>query len=241
MCLIESIDRLSYVSDAITQVVRALKGSVPLIGFAGSPWTVATYCVEGASTKHFAEIKRLVYSAPDVMHKFLHDLTELTINYLNMQIDAGVSAVMLFDSWGGVLACDEYLAFSLKYLRRIVNQVKLKREFCNKDIPIVLFTKGGGNWLELIAGTGCDAVGIDSSIDISVAKKRIGRLVALQGNLDPFALYAPKQMIRKKAQKIIHDFDSNVGHVFNLGHGIDKNTPIDHVEALVDAVTSITF
>ncbi|AWX13876.1 uroporphyrinogen decarboxylase [Mergibacter septicus] len=228
---------LQYVMNAVRTIRRELNGAVPLIGFSGSPWTLATYMVEGGSSKAFTKIKKMLYSEPQVLHQLLDKLADSVILYLNAQIKAGVQAVMIFDTWGGVLAHREYPEFSLQYMQKIVEG--LIRENEGRKVPVTLFTKGGGLWLEAIANTGCDAVGLDWTVNLADAKARIGDKVALQGNLDPSVLYAPSQRIEQEVQQILDDFHTTGsvnGQVFNLGHGIHQDVPEDAPKILVDAV-----
>ncbi|TEA79194.1 uroporphyrinogen decarboxylase [Allopusillimonas ginsengisoli] len=229
---------LRYVFDAVSLIRKELDGKVPLIGFAGSPWTVACYMVEGQGTKEYQLIKTMLYSRPDLLHRILEINAQATTQYLNAQIEAGAQAVMVFDSWGGVLADGMYQEFSLAYIRKILKG--LIRENDGRIVPVIVFTKGGALWLEDIADLGCDAVGLDWTANLTNARKRIGDKVALQGNLDPMAMFAGDQVIRAQARKVIDDFGpvGNGGHVFNFGHGISRFTPPQAVAALVDEVHS---
>jgi len=225
---------MPYVYDTIRLIKQGLDGKVPLIGFAGSPWTLATYMVEGGSTKTFSKIKGMMYEQPEVLLHLLNILSESVTKYLNAQIDAGVDAVMIFDTWGGVLSPECYEKFSLAPMRAIIQ--KLHQNRGEQRIPSILFTKNGGQWLEQMAATGCSALGLDWTINIGEAKQRVGHQVALQGNLDPCILYASPDTIRENVRNILNDFGSGVGHVFNLGHGINPDVNPDHVKVLVDAV-----
>jgi uroporphyrinogen decarboxylase len=225
---------LRYVMDAVRVIRHELAGRVPLIGFAGSPWTLATYMVEGGSSKDFSRIKGLLYDQPTLLHQLLGINTQAVIAYLSAQIAAGAQALMVFDTWGGVLAPRAYREFSLAYMARIVAEVA--REANGQRVPIILFTKGGGAWLEDIAATGCDAVSVDWTVDLGDARHRIGTRVALQGNLDPAALAASPTSIRQQVAQTLADFGSGCGHIFNLGHGIQPWTNPEHVQALVEAV-----
>lgn len=225
---------LQYVMNAVRTIRHELKGEVPLIGFSGSPWTLATYMVEGGSSKAFTKIKKMMYVEPQTLHKLLDKLAESVILYLNAQIKAGVQAVMVFDTWGGVLAHNEYKEFSLRYMHKIVDG--LVRENENRKVPVTLFTKGGGLWLEAIAETGCDAIGLDWTIDIADARKRIGHKVALQGNMDPSVLYASPERIEQEVKNILASFGNGSGHVFNLGHGIHLDVPVENPKVFVDAI-----
>ncbi len=222
-------NELSYVGEAIALTKQALNGKVPLIGFAGSPWTVACYMIEGAGSKTFLTIRKMLYKEPQIIEALLIKLTQLTQAYLRMQVKAGADVIMLFDTWGGILTPPLYQRFSLNYMRELAKSVA---------VPVILFTKGAGNALELIADAHCDAVGIDWTIDIAEAKKRIGHKVAIQGNLDPAVLLSDPRAVQSAAQAILTAWGKDPGHVFNLGHGIDKDTPIENVEALVEAVQS---
>ncbi len=227
-------DDLGYVMDAVRLVRKELDGRVPLIGFAGSPWTVATYAVEGGSSKTFSVIKGMAYGAADELHALLARLAVATTDYLNAQIEAGVQAVMIFDTWGGVLSHITYLEFSLRYMSQIVDG--LKRENDGRRVPVILFTKGGGTWLEEMAGTGCDALGVDWSTDLDDARKRVGNKVALQGNMDPSVLYASPAVIETEVARILGQFGHGSGHVFNLGHGIHPEISPEHARCMVEAV-----
>ena len=225
---------LRYVMDAVRVIRHELAGRVPLIGFAGSPWTLATYMVEGGSSKDFSRIKGLLYDQPALLHQLLEINTQAVTAYLSAQVVAGAQALMVFDTWGGVLAPRAYREFSLAYMARIVAEVM--READGQRIPIILFTKGGGAWLEDIAVTGCDAVGVDWTVDLRDARRRIGTQVALQGNLDPATLAASPASIRQQVAQTLADFGDGCGHIFNLGHGIQPWTNPEHVHALVEAV-----
>lgn len=227
-------DDLGYVMDAVRLIRKELDGRVPLIGFSGSPWTLATYMIEGGSTKDFRQIKTMMYQAPELLHKLLSTITESVISYLNAQIAAGVQTVMVFDTWGGVLTTNDYEAFSLQYMRKIVKA--LNTGSGDDRIPTILFTKGGGLWLERIADTGCDGIGLDWSIEIGDAKARVGDRVTLQGNMDPAMLRAPDDRIRQEVKHIIDSFGEGTGHVFNLGHGITPDIDPAKVKVYVDAV-----
>ena len=225
---------LQYVMNAVRTIRRELKGEVPLIGFSGSPWTLATYMVEGGSSKAFTKIKKMMYADPQLLHALLDKLADSVILYLNAQIKAGAQAVMVFDTWGGVLAHEEYKTFSLQYMQKIVEG--LIRESEGRKVPVTLFTKGGGLWLEAIADTGCDAVGLDWTVDIREAKKRVGHKVALQGNMDPSVLYAPAARIEQEVKNILAGFGEGSGHVFNLGHGIHQDVPTESPKVFVNAI-----
>ena len=231
-------DELKYVTDAVAVIRRELDGRVPLIGFSGSPWTLATYMVEGQSSKDFAKIKCMMFSDPALLHQLLSVLAESVISYLNAQIAAGAQAVMVFDTWGGALSPENYRNFSLEYMQRIV--AGLTRENEGRKVPVVLFTKGGGQWLEHIAATGCDAIGVDWTTDLSDARARVGDQVALQGNMDPCALYCEPARIREEVAKVLASYGDGPGHVFNLGHGIHPAIPPEHAGAFVDAVHELS-
>jgi len=229
---------LGYVLDAVRLIRQELAGRVPLMGFAGSPWTLATYMVEGGSSKDFARIKRLLYSDPKLLHKLLDVLAKSVTQYLNAQIVAGAQAVMLFDTWGGTLTPNSYKEFSLQYMNSIV--AGLRRESEGRRVPVVLFTKGGGAWLEDMTATGADALGIDWTQDLADARRRVGEKVALQGNLDPAALYATPETVRDLVSKALASFGHGEGHVFNLGHGVHADTQPEHVAAMVQAVHDLS-
>ncbi|MBL7004388.1 MAG: uroporphyrinogen decarboxylase [Gammaproteobacteria bacterium] len=227
-------DKLRYVTDAVSLIRKELDGKVPLIGFSGSPWTLATYMIEGSGSKDYRHTKGMMYDSPASLHKILDTVAQSVVSYLNAQIHAGAQSVMIFDTWGGVLTPSAYQEFSLRYMQQIVSQ--LDRTYEGKTIPVTLFTKGGAQWLESIADTGCDAVGLDWTITLAEAKSRIGDKVALQGNMDPCVLYASPETIQQTAKQIITEFGADSGHVFNLGHGIHPTMNPEHLAALVDAV-----
>ncbi|MFO7603312.1 MAG: uroporphyrinogen decarboxylase [Gammaproteobacteria bacterium] len=230
---------LGYVTDAVSMIRRELDGRVPLIGFSGSPWTLATYMVEGGSTKEFAKVKGMLYDRPDLMHKLLDVVAETVIQYLNAQIEAGAQAVMIFDTWGGVLTTRDYKNFSLNYMQKIVDG--LKREHDGDKIPVIMFSKGGCQWLESQAETGVDALGLDWTLDIGLARQRIGDQVALQGNMDPSVLYATPARIREEVAFILESYGKGSGHVFNLGHGIHQYVDPDHAGAFIEAVHELSI
>ncbi len=225
---------LRYVIDTVSLIRKNLQGSVPLIGFSGSPWTLATYMVEGGSSKNFQKVKGLMYGQPQLMHLLLDKLARAVADYLNAQIMAGAQAVMLFDTWGGLLTTEDYSDFSLRYAKQV--RALLKTDYQGQRIPCILFTKGGGQWLENMADAGYDALGLDWQTDIRQARHRVGDKVALQGNLDPVALYASPEVIGEKVKSILHHYGTGSGHVFNLGHGILPDINPEHVKAMVDAV-----
>ncbi|HEX7964360.1 MAG TPA: uroporphyrinogen decarboxylase [Gammaproteobacteria bacterium] len=229
---------LRYVMDAVRLIRKDLGGRVPLIGFAGSPWTLATYMVEGGSSKDFSRIKQMMYRDPRTLQKLLELLTRAVTQYLNAQVAAGAQALMIFDTWGGTLTPPAYREFSLQYMSAIVQG--LKRENEGRRVPVTLFTKGGGPWLEHMAESGCDALGIDWTQDLADARRRVGDKVALQGNLEPSALYAQPETVRDLVWKTLAAFGHHEGHVFNLGHGIHADTPPESVAALVKAVHDLS-
>jgi uroporphyrinogen decarboxylase len=238
---VPDLDKLRYVFDAVTSIRRALNGRVPLIGFSGSPWTLGCYMVEGAGSDDYRLVKTMLYARPDLMHRILAVNAEAVTAYLNAQIDAGAQAVMVFDSWGGVLADGAFQRFSLDYTRRVV--AGLQREKDGQRIPCIVFTKGGGPWLDEIAACGADVVGLDWTVNLGQARARVGGQVALQGNLDPNVLFAPPEAVAREAVAVLDSFGPPQredggwdGHVFNLGHGISQHTPPEHVSALVEAV-----
>lgn len=230
--------KLRYVMDAVRLVRRELRGRVPLIGFAGSPWTVATYMVEGGGSRTFQHIKGMLYGSPRDLHRLLEVLTRATIGYLNAQIAAGAQAVMVFDTWGGALTPADYREFSLRYMEQIVAGLVRRNE--GRSVPVILFTKGGGAWLADLAATGCDALGVDWTTDLADARRAVRDRVALQGNLDPGALYAPPAQIREQVARVLRSFGHGHGHVFNLGHGIHPDVPPGHAAAMVDAVHELS-
>jgi uroporphyrinogen decarboxylase len=231
-------DELRYVMDAVRLIRRELHGRVPLIGFAGSPWTVSTYIVEGGSSKNFQHIKRMLYAAPGELHRLLEVVTRATRQYLNAQVAAGAQALMIFDTWGGVLSPGDYREFSLRYMQQILEG--LNRESEGRRVPVILFTKGGGAWLPDMARTGCDALGVDWTTDLEQARLAVGERVALQGNLDPSALYAPPDRIRERVAQVLASYGHGPGHVFNLGHGIHQDVPPDHALAMIEAVHELS-
>ena len=225
---------LQYVFDAVSSIRKAVNGRVPLIGFAGSPWTLATYMVEGKGGTDFLTIKKMAYARPDLLHHILETTAQTVLQYLNAQIAAGAQAVMIFDSWGGALSHNAYLEFSLPYMQKIVNG--LTREADGRVVPRVVFTKGGALWLEAQADIGADALGLDWAVDIGQARKRVGDKVALQGNLDPAILLSTPDAIEKEVASILASYGHGNGHVFNLGHGITQWTPPENAGAMIAAV-----
>jgi uroporphyrinogen decarboxylase len=232
---------LGYVMDAVRLIRKELDGKVPLIGFAGSPWTLATYMVEGGSSRDFYKTKSMLFADGATAHQLLAKLADSVASYLNAQIEAGAQAVMVFDSWGGALTSRHYKEFSLAYMQRIVNQ--LTREKDGQKIPVILFTKGGGLWLSEMAETGCDALGLDWSVNITKAREQVGDRVGLQGNMDPAIMATNPETIQAEVANILADFGYGSGHVFNLGHGITPSINPENVAALVDAVheTSVQY
>ena len=230
--------QLDYVYQAISLTRRELNNKVPLIGFSGSPWTLACYMLEGGSSKEFRQIKTLLYQDPKTLNHLLSTLTVAIIQYLNAQIKAGAQALMIFDTWGGLLTPSAYQLFSLNYMTQIINGLTYKSE--EEKIPILLFTKGGGLWLEKIANSGCSAIGLDWTIDIGEARQRVGDKVALQGNMDPSVLFGSKERIREEVETILCSYGQGTGHAFNLGHGVSQFTSPDNVKHFVDAVHELS-
>jgi uroporphyrinogen decarboxylase len=229
---------LKYVMDAVRTIRRELDGRVPLIGFSGSPWTLATYMVEGGSTKNYSKVKGMLFDRPDLMHKLLSTVANSVSAYLNAQIAAGAQAVMIFDTWGGVLTPRDYQEFSLNYMQKIVSQ--LTREAEGRKVPVILFTKGGGQWLNKMADTGCDALGVDWTMDLADARRMVNDRVALQGNMDPSILYASPTRIREEVGTILASYGKGSGHVFNLGHGIHPEINPEHPAAMIEAVHELS-
>ncbi len=244
---VPDMNKLRYVFDAVTSIRKALNGRVPLIGFSGSPWTLACYMVEGAGSDDYRHVKTLMYSRPDLMHRILEINADAVALYLNTQIEAGAQAVMIFDSWGGVLADGMFQQFSLAYTRRVLSQ--LKRSQDGAVVPRIVFTKGGGLWLSEMSALDCDVLGVDWTVNLAHARTLVGGEVggagkALQGNLDPNSLFAPPEALCAEARRVLDSFGtphtdastSGPTHIFNLGHGISQFTPPEHVSALVDTV-----
>lgn len=231
---LDPTDELGYVMNAVSTIRRELKGEVPLIGFSGSPWTLATYMIEGGSSKTFGKIKKMAFAEPQTLHLLLDKVADSVIDYLNAQVKAGAQSLMIFDSWGGVLSPRDYKEFSLQYMHKIVDG--LIRENDGRKVPVTLFTKNGGQWIEAIAATGCDAVGLDWTIDIADAKRRVGDKVALQGNMDPSMLHGTHDRIREEVQHILAGFGEGNGHVFNLGHGITPDVDPENAGVFINAV-----
>jgi uroporphyrinogen decarboxylase len=238
---VPDLERLRYVFDAVRSIRRALDGRVPLIGFSGSPWTLACYMVEGAGSDDYRQVKTLLYSRPELMHHLLHVNAQAVAAYLNAQIEAGAQAVMVFDSWGGVLADGAFQQFSLAYTAQVL--ARLKREHEGRTVPRIVFTKGGGLWLQEMAALDCDVLGVDWTVNLGAARTQVGQRKALQGNLDPNVLFAGPDAIRSEARRLLESFGpphqgagQGPTHVFNLGHGISQYTPPEHVHALVEEV-----
>ena len=225
---------LTYVTDAVSMIRQELNGRVPLIGFSGSPWTLATYMIEGQSSRDFTRAKTMLYTQPELLHQLLEKLALSVIDYLNAQILAGAQVVQIFDTWGGALSHSAYLEFSLTYMAKIVDG--LIKQADGRDVPVILFTKGGGLWLEAMADTGCDCLGLDWTVDIGAAHHRVGDKVALQGNMDPAILRAKPEVIRGEVKRILGSLGQNDGHVFNLGHGITPDINPDNAKIFIDAV-----
>ena len=225
---------LRYVTDAVSLTRREIGGKVPLIGFSGSPWTLATYMIEGGSSKTFGKAKRMLYQEPAAAHELLGKLADTVTDYLNAQIEAGAQAVQIFDTWGGALTPSDYCHFSLKPMERIISS--LQREYQGQRIPVILFTKNGGQWLEAMTDTGADALGLDWTTDIGTARALVGDRVALQGNMDPSILHASPARIREEVASILAGYGHGTGHVFNLGHGIHPEIPPEHAAAMIEAV-----
>ncbi len=223
---------LAYVMDALRLIRKELNGKVPLIGFTGAPWTLATYMVEGGGSKNFSIIKKMMYSDPQALHNLLERVTDSIILYLKAQAAAGAQALQIFDTWGGALSHDDFEEFSLRYIRRIVAEMdRVSPE--GEKIPVIVFVKGGGQWLEKIANTGCDVMGLDWTTDAALARKLVGDRVALQGNLDPCTLYAPPAVIEARTKKMLAAFGDAPGHIANLGHGILPDIPVEHAKVFI--------
>ena len=236
--VINTASDLPYVTDAVTMIRRELQGRVPLIGFSGSPWTLATYMIEGQSSRDFARAKTMLYTQPELMHQLLEKLSLSVIDYLNAQIKAGAQVVQIFDTWGGALSHAAYQEFSLAYMTKIV--AGLIKHADGRDVPVILFTKGGGHWLEAMADSGCDALGLDWTVDIGMAKARVGDRVALQGNMDPAVLRAAPETIEREVKSILTSFGSGAGHIFNLGHGITPDIDPEHAKVFIEAVNNFS-
>ena len=235
---LDPTDDLAYVMEAISLIRRELNGRVPLIGFSGSPWTLATYMVEGGSSKNFGRVKAMMYSDPKSTHALLQKLADSVTDYLNAQIAAGAQALQIFDSWGGVLSHDTFGQYSLQYLKRIIASLRPGPD--GETVPVILFCKGCNGHLEAIAATGCHGVGVDWTLSLADARARVGDRVAIQGNLDPSVLLATPEVIRAQAAATLDSYGAGTGHVFNLGHGITPDVNPDHLAALIDAVAEIS-
>jgi uroporphyrinogen decarboxylase len=229
---------LRYVGDAVAEIRRALAGRVPLIGFAGSPYTLACYMVEGGASEDWRTVKGMLYTRPDLLHRLLETNARAVSALLNAQIEAGAQVAMIFDTWGGSLPAAAYREFSLAYIERVLSQ--LNRGVGDVRVPIIVFTKGGAPWLETIAATGCDCVGLDWGPDLGEARRRIGARVALQGNLDPMVLLTSPEAVRRETEKVLESYGSGAGHVFNLGHGVPQLAQPENVAALVAAVHELS-
>ncbi|MDD2933904.1 MAG: uroporphyrinogen decarboxylase [Methylotenera sp.] len=236
--VVPDMAKLQYVFDAVSSIRKALDGRVPLIGFSGSPWTLATYMVEGKGGTDFLTIKKMAYARPDLLHHILETTAQTVIQYLNAQITAGAQAVMIFDSWGGALSHDAYTEFSLNYMQKIV--AGLIKDKDGRKVPSIVFTKGGALWLEAQAEIGADALGLDWTVDIGSARKRVGDKVALQGNLDPAVLLSTPEAIEKQVASVLASYGHGNGHVFNLGHGITQWTPPENAAAMLNAVRELS-
>jgi uroporphyrinogen decarboxylase len=235
LCIPDVADSLGYVADAISLARKKIANQVPLIGFAGSPWTVGCYMVEGSGSKQFLLAKKMLYKNPELMHKLLQKITETTIHYLTMQVEAGAQALMIFDSWGGLLCPATYAEFSLKYMQNIVTALKSSEK--TKDIPVILFSKHAHHAYAALAASGCQGIGVDWSIELKTVREQIqNNPVALQGNLDPALLLSDPIAIQAGVRRVLESYGKGPGHIFNLGHGIDKTTPIENMTALVQAV-----
>ena len=236
--VVNTASDLAYVTDAVAMIRRELHGRVPLIGFSGSPWTLATYMIEGQSSRDFARAKTMLYTQPELMHQLLDKLALSVIDYLNAQISAGAQVVQIFNTWGGALSQAAYLEFSLAYMQKIVSGLTKQAE--GRDVPVILFTKGGGHWLEAMAETGCDALGLDWTVDIGAARARVGNKVALQGNMDPAVLRSDPARIEAEVATILQSFGQGPGHIFNLGHGITPDIDPAHAKVFIEAVQNFS-
>ncbi|WP_455204233.1 uroporphyrinogen decarboxylase, partial [Kaarinaea lacus] len=236
--VIDPHQELKYVVDAVSVIRKELDGRVPLIGFSGSPWTLATYMVEGGSTKEFGKVKGMMFDKPQLMHQLLEVLADSVTAYLNAQIAAGAQAVMIFDTWGGVLTTRDYREFSLRYMTQIVDGLTKFND--DRPVPSIMFTKGGSAWLEDMAMSKCNALGLDWTIDIGDARRRVGNRVALQGNMDPCILYASPERIREEVGTILASYGEGEGHIFNLGHGIHPHIDPEHVKAFIESVHELS-
>lgn len=229
---------LKYVMDTVRLLRHELCGRVPLIGFAGSPWTLATYMVEGGSSRTFPVIKEMLYNRPDLMHQLLRKIAQAAIQYLNAQVAAGAQALMIFDTWGGVLPAKEYYTFSLGYMSQVVKYLVRNKE--GRRVPVILFTKGGAAWLEAIADSGCECIGLDWTLDMGEARRRVGRMVSLQGNMDPVLLRSAPDRIRSAVAAILESYGQGSGHIFNLGHGVQPDVNPEHVGVMIESVHELS-
>lgn len=230
--VVGAAESLSYVMNAVKLIRQEMPTDLPLIGFSGSPWTLACYMVEGGSSREFKQILKLIYEAPQSAHQLLEKLSQSVVDYLLEQVRSGVNVLMLFDTWGGILSTVNYQRFSLDYMQQIIQQVKLQYP----HIPIIMFTKGGGQWLEQMADSGCDALGLDWTTDLAHARARVGTKVALQGNLDPAVLLTNPACIREQVKQVLAAYGEGTGHIFNLGHGITPDVHPENMKAMVEAV-----
>ncbi len=232
---------LRYVLDTIRMVTHELAGKVPLIGFCGSPWTLATYMVEGNANKSFPMIRAMLEQQPQLLHNLLYKLAEAVSLHLNAQIHAGAQAVMIFDTWGGILNTAHYQEYSLHYVQHIISNLNLTAKNLASPVPVILFTKAGGQWLELMVQSGCDVIGVDWLVNLEDARRRVGNIVALQGNLNPSILCQSEDIIRAEVARILTEYGRGEGHIFNLGHGITPDVSPEQVAILVDAVHTLSF
>ena len=235
---VPDMNKLNYVFEAVASIRKALGGRVPLIGFSGSPFTLACYMIEGSGSRDWRTVKTMLYTRPDLLHRVLDINAQAVTQYLNQQIEHGAQAVQIFDTWGGTLSHEAFQTFSLHYIKQIIGS--LKRNHNGATVPVIVFTKGGGQWLEQLANSGADAIGLDWTTDIAQARARVNDQVALQGNLDPLALFGTPKTICTEAAHILAGYGHGHGHVFNLGHGINQHTPPEHVEILVETVHEVS-
>ena len=236
---VPDMEKLSYVFNAVASIKQALNGRVPLIGFSGSPWTLACYMIEGGGSRDFRLVKEMLYRRPDLLHRVLEINANAVTAYLNQQIAAGANAVQIFDTWGGILSDAAFGEFSLQYITQIINGLTKTDENGNQ-VPVIVFVKGGGLWLEQMANCGADALGLDWTVNIQDARRRVGDKVALQGNFDPFALFGTQESIEAEVKRILADYGKGNGHIFNLGHGIHQLTDPERVKDLVNAVHELS-
>lgn len=236
---VPDIEKLSYVFNAVASIKNALNGRVPLIGFSGSPFTLACYMIEGGGSRDFRLVKEMLYRRPDLLHTILNINAKAVTAYLNQQIAAGANAVQIFDTWGGILSDAAFGEFSLQYITQIINGLT-KTDANGNQVPVIVFVKGGGLWLEQMANSGTDALGLDWTVNIKDARRRVGDKVALQGNFDPFALFGTQESIEAEVKRILADYGKGNGHIFNLGHGIHQLTDPERVKDLVNAVHELS-